>query len=144
MNNNEIENTENIENHMDCMDFTNSFIGELLNNYILYYKKINNLREDYTLFYNMDTEDPLSINKAMEEIYNEMSIYNENLKNNSIVCDIIPYDDISDQVVNCEELYCILIDGNPKCVCQSLFSILIEFTSITKNPSKSYEIINLK
>ena len=133
------------------MDFSNSFTGDLLNNFLLYFKKKNNKADKFTLLDGIDVNDPYSTNMPLEEMFFEMNTFVENEKNNPDACKVLPFDMMEKSIVNSDELYCLMIDGKPQLVSQSFFALLIELTNIknldySEKPSnqKNYDIINLK
>jgi hypothetical protein len=131
------------------LDMSNSFSGDLLNNYIEYFKKKNNKPKQFTLLDGIDKCDPYSTNMPLEEIYYEMTTFLENEKSNPELCAVIPYEELSKKMTTMDELYCLLINGKPFCVSHSVFALLIELTNI-KNENKNkkitnvYDIVNLK
>lgn len=130
------------------LDMSDSFSGELLNNYTEYYKKRTNKGKNFTLLDGIDKNDPYSTNMPLEELYFEMTLYLENETQDPDFCKIIPYNEIDQNIMSSDELYCILLNGSPLVVSKSLFSLLIELTSIKLNDknkgSNNYDIINLK
>lgn len=129
------------------LDFTNSFIGDLLNNFLLYFKKKNNKPENFTLLDGIDINDPYSTNMPLEEMFFELSIFLENEKKNPDACKVVKFEDLDKSIVNNDELYCILINGKPILSSQSFFALLIELTNIKNAHDKNvsvYNIVSLK
>lgn len=138
------EKTNFVDNSL-ILDMSNSFCGELLNNYTEYYKKKTNKPKNFTLLDGIDKNDVLSTNMPLEELYFEMSIFLEQEKNDPDNCKVILYEEMDNNFVSCDELYCVMIDGNPNCVSKSLFALLIELTYIKmENKNATYDIVNLK
>lgn len=130
----------------NTLDVTNSFSGNLMNNYIEYFKKKTKKPQNFTMLDGIDKDDPYSTNMPLEELYFEMTTFLENEKEHPELCKIVPYNEMDQQVVAGDELYCILANGKPLVVSQSLFALLIELTNI-KNENKNkiiYDIVNLK
>lgn len=141
----ELDKTNFVDNS-NVLDMTDSFSGELINNYTEYFKKKTNKPQNFTILDGIDKDDPYSTNMPLEELYFEMMTFLENEKEHPELCKVVNYDDMNQQIVTGDELYCILADGKPLVVSQSLFAILIELTNI-KNENKNkvdYNIVNLK
>ncbi len=131
------------------LDFTNSFTGDLLNNFLIYFKKKNNKPKNFTLLDGIDTNDLCSTNMPLEEMFFELNIFTENEKNNPKFCEVIPFDKLDKSTVNSDELYCILIDGDPILASQSFFALLLELTNIKhedlqSKKQRTYDIVSLK
>lgn len=128
------------------LDFTNSFTGDLINNFTTYYKKRTGKQQNYTLLDGIDNGDPYSTNMAIEEFYYEMVKFLDEEKANSDNCKIIKYDDLDKDMTNSDELYGILINGDPVFASKSFFSLLIELTNIKNNGNANvvYDIVSLK
>ena len=125
------------------------FIVDLINNYVNYFNKINK-KQKLTLFDGINFDDPTSTNKQIEEFYIEFEKYKVWETTNKDFIEIYKYEDISDKgfLVDSDDLYCILNNGDPMYVSKSLFSLLIELTNL-KNECKNekenvFEVINLK
>lgn len=127
------------------LDFTDSLTGDLINNFLEYFKKIHNKPNQYTLFEGIDLNDPTSTNMALEQIFFELTTYSENMEKDPNLCKVIKFEDMDRSFTQNDELYAILINGNATYVSRSLWALLIEFTELKKANSKEhYEIVNLK
>ena len=118
--------------------------SQIVNNYIIYYKTINNKDDDFTIFDGIDYDDDTSTNMVMEKFYEEILKYKVNEHTNPDYIKIYDYDQRDNVKVN-DELYCITENGKPKYIGTSLFSLLIELTNL-KNiyDTINYNIVNLK
>lgn len=167
-NENKVDNTDNTENTENVntsdpqisektyftddspvLDLTNSFSGDLLNNYVIYFKEKNKKPQNFTLLDGIDKDDPYSTNMALEELYFEMITFVENEKKNPELCKVIHYNDMDRSILNTDELHCVMINGKPELVSQSLFALLIELTNLKnlekgKKTQNVYHVINLK
>lgn len=136
----------------DVLDETQNnydvFYVDMINNYLEFYKKYNNKKQDYTFFDGIDTTDPTSTNHAMEQFFEKMSEYKINEISNPEFIEIYEYDElykIKDKIN--DELYGIFKNGLPFYVSLSFFSLLIELTNLKNEDIDEkihYEIISLK
>lgn len=130
------------------LDFSDSATGDLLNNWTEYFKNKAGKSNNYTLLDGTDKEDPISTNMPLEEFYFEMMRFLQDEKENPDYIKIVKYTNLNKNDVNSDELYCIMKDGQPILASQSLFSILIELTSLKRETSDKVktklEIVNLK
>lgn len=114
------------------------FYVQLMNNYLEYYKVENNINY-ITLFDNIDIDDDLSTNVIMEDFYNEMIKYKNNLDDYIKIYD---HDKINiNKDVSWNGIY---VNNELQLVSRSLFALLIEITNL-KNENKEifYFIKNL-
>ena len=86
-----------------------------------YYKQIHNTDDNVTMFDGLvNTEDSTATNKMMEFVYGEIFRYNRsNIKDKDILYD--PDDNID--IDSYKELYCLMIEDEPKFVCQYILPI---------------------
>lgn len=128
----EIEKKIYFEDGHKNIDFSGSFIGDLLNNFLIYFKQKTNKPSNTTLLDGIDVNDPYSTNVALEEMFYEMSLFLECEKNNPKSCEIIKFSDLKKSDMSEDGFNCLLIDGEPAYVSKSFFSLLIELTEIKK------------
>jgi hypothetical protein len=125
------------------VDFSNSTTGNLINNFLEYFKKKTNKSKNFNMVVGIDNNDPISTNLVLEEFYYEMMKYKEGSEE---FIRVLKYKDMDRLMTSGDELYGILKNGEPLLVSQSLFSILQEFTEMKKFIKKKVvvEIVNLK
>lgn len=117
------------------------FYVDLINNYIVYYKQINEKPSDMTMFEGINFDDPFSTNRIMEKFYEEMCIYNEYKNSDENMIKIYDYKNDTFSLENMEELYGITKNDMTYKVSGSLFSLLIELTNL-KNEDKINDVTN--
>lgn len=116
------------------------FMVDLTNNYLTYFKKLNNKPQNLTMFDGINIDDITSVNYQTESFYEEMIKYKELSESDK---QIYKYENLHD-LENNDELYMLQSEGKEICVSKSLFSLLIELTNLqNENPKKQYNIICL-
>jgi hypothetical protein len=113
-------------------------IEELINNYILYYKKTypNNNKN---MFDNINYDDLTSTNHMMEMFYSDLLKY-KNSSNNSVYDN---YEDFEEFDNSDKKIYGLQINNNIKYMSYSVISLLYILTNIKDNKD-DWNIINMK
>jgi hypothetical protein len=107
------------------------FAVKLINNYIQFYK---NEIENVNIFENINKNDLVSCNKPMNWIYSEMKKYQELDEETKKIVYIVDKNTPLDK-------YIINKDSQPFATSSSLFSLLLEITSLQdENKDSVYEI----
>ncbi len=111
------------------------------NIFMIYYKKLNSIKENSNLFDGVNSNDNLSTNKQMEYLFNLISMYKNS---NDTDKDILYKIDANIDIEKCEELYMILINDEPQYICKYLMPIFnyiatleIDHTTWTIMPLKT-------
>lgn len=130
------------------IDFSDSITGDLLNNFLLYFKKKNKKPNKFTLLDGVDCNDPYSTNMPLEEMYFELALFVEKEKTNPDFCKVVQFENLNKSDVDNDELYCIMENGIPTFASQSFFALLIELTNIKRTSQSktkiNYDIVSLK
>lgn len=111
------------------IEIANSMSGDLINHFMNYFKGKLNKPKHMSFFDGIDTNDPISTNMIMEELFNEMMKYKEA---DEEFTKVIKYTNLTKNMTEHDELYCIIQNDEPILVSHSLFAILLEFTDIYK------------
>lgn len=122
------------------IEIANSTSGDLINHFMNYFKGKLNKPKHMSFFDGIDTNDPISTNMIMEELFNEMMKYKEG---DEEFVNVIEYSKLTKNMTEHDELYCIVKNDEPILVSHSLFAILLEFTDICKK-TENKKNINLK
>lgn len=125
---------------------TSEFIMEILNTYIKYYQKINNKKENFNLFDEIDVNDDKSINLALSQLYELMCQYREHHKLNPLMNQVYYVNDSqTKQLKDVDQLFGIMVDGILQKISPSMFAILIEATNMRlEMDDLNYEIVPIR
>ena len=118
-------------------------ITDILNEFITYYKKVNNRFDNTNMFNNIDIKEETSTNEIMEEFYSHIHEYITWKETRKDYIEIYSPKDIDDS--DYEELYGILIDDELKIISPSMIAIIIKLIEL-KNIEiyNNYQIISVK
>ena len=121
----------------------NSTTGDLVNHFTNYFKNKMRKPKHTSFFEGIDSNDPISTNMIMEELFSEMMKYKEG---SDEFIQVIKYNELTKDMTTNDELYCIMRNDEPFFVSQCLFSILLEFTEMYKSVGHKYSlrIVDLK
>ena len=100
---------------------------KLLNVYLTYYKRLHSSKENMNLFDGINLQDNISTNKPTEELFNLM----QKFKNaDEIDKDVLHGIDSNLQIDQCQELYMLYINNQPKYLSKYLYVILNYITEL--------------
>lgn len=139
-----VEKQKNDEEEFNMDDYTlapeetpeNKYYVDLLNCFIIYYKKLNNVPEKVNMFENIDYDKLSSTNKQME---NFSALMDEATKNDTIT--IQDPDEVD--ITKVDNLYALMVDDDIIKVCTIVFPLL-EFVTELEWNKISWSIVPLK
>jgi hypothetical protein len=112
------------------------FLVNVINEYIIYYKKLKNLPDDFTLFDGINIYDDTSTNVSLEEFYDAKYSYDHNGEKYIKI-----YDDVNEIKDKYYEIYVMLKNNIEFKYSPSLFSLLIEIVNLKNEDSDNVYLL---
>jgi hypothetical protein len=99
----------------------------ILNILMCYYKDAYNITDNLSMFDGIKADDESATNKCMEFVYGEIFLYDKSeIADKNVLFG--PNDEID--MDKCKQLYCLMIDNEPKFVCQFTLPLASYLSSI--------------
>ncbi len=140
-----MEENKTITNSSDeDVDRQHEKIVDIINACHIHYKRIYKKKETEHMFSDLDSNNPLSTNMAMEFLYHHIHKYKENQKNNNKQNNL--YNETDEfNLDEYDEFFALLINGDIIKLSGSLFNLLNFMVNEYDNWfEKKWEIMNLK
>jgi len=136
-----------VEKKLDELNYLPNFLVNMINEFMIYHKNINNKPDNLTFFDGINVDDFSSTNYQIEDFYAaQYKFMKYDLEPNSIKTKIFHPDEYEDDN-NETELFGLRQDDNLIYVSQSLFALLIEIVNLknedTTNKIK-YDIVPMR
>jgi len=133
-NNNEVDENEDIENDEE------GWFVDLINIYILYYKKLYN-DKNFNLFEGIDIDQEESTNKQLELFYKFIKEYDESSDDNKKIYNI---GEINDEILtNMGEIYILVINGVYTKFCKLIVPLFCYVNNELNYYKENWNIIHL-
>ena len=128
----------------DELEYDNEIeMVNLLNMFMIYYKKILNLNDNTNMFQGIEYKKENETNKSMEMFYDEMDKYKNSHPDTHIIIDHFELNNYQDAISNFEELYVVHIDDVPVWYGGSLLCLL-KYLNDQKISAKNWNIYQHK
>ena len=139
--NDEISEKYIIEGEEPPQEYVYSFVTQMLNEYLMYYKRVNNKPKNFTLFSDIDGKKESSTNHILEEYYGHIHEYNKLTAESNPNIELFNPDSIND--LEFDQIFGLVSNDKLTYVSGSIITIIKE---IVENKLKytNYQIIVVK
>jgi len=119
------------------------FVVDLLNEFTIYYKQLNNLPDNYSMIGDISTTDVTNTNKILEEFYDAQTKY---AKYEMLSPDTNKLYSPDSYVDTGDEMFGISKNDELILVSQSLFAVLIELVNLKResNKGEKYSVVPIR
>ena len=144
------------ESSDQILDFTDSFMGDLIDGFMIYYKSTYKKPDAMNIFSGIDINDPTSINNPLAEFYTELTKFTTNNNINPEKCNVVTFDDncaisktdikniiLTSKLGKFKNMYIYYVIAHDKLMFASLSLMAILIHMASKYNNKNYKILSL-